>query len=99
MVAQENATIVIDEFEDGIHHSLLTPLLRTVIELAELRHHQVFMSTHSEELIRHLLRLAKAPPNSDIAIFRLGKLGPKGAVPRFTMAEAQELLETNIDIR
>jgi len=98
-VLHENATILIDEFEDGIHHSLLTPLLRIVLNLARVKRNQVFISTHSNEFIRHFIALANDEKATDIAFFRLGRIGLKGLVPRLSLSEAETLLDSNLDIR
>lgn len=95
----ENATILIDEFEDGIHHSLHTPLLKIVLDLAHKRKHQLFITTHSNELLRHLISLAKEQTPGDIAFFRLGRLGIKGLIPKYSLSEAESLLDSNLDIR
>src|SRR6266700_3154864 len=95
----ENATILIDEFEDGIHHSLQTPLLKIVFDLAHRRKHQLFITTHSNELLRHVISLANEETSKDIAFFRLGRLGLKGLIPRYSLSEAESLLDANLDIR
>lgn len=98
-VLHDRATILVDEFEDGIHHSLITPLLRIVLDLARVRNNQLFITTHSNEFLRYLINLAKGSESEDVSFFRLGRLGMKGVVPRYSVSEAEALLDSNMDIR
>ena len=91
--------ILIDEFEDGIHHTLLTPLLKIVFDLARQRKNLLLITTHSNELLRHIISVAHDQAPDDISFFRLGKLGLKGLIPRYSLSEAESLLDSNIDIR
>jgi len=96
---QENATILIDEFEDGLHHSLHGPLVETVVKLAHKRRNQLFITTHSEEFLRRFISTMKQHNDLDVAFFRLGKIGLRGLVPKYTLAEAEDLLDAKIDLR
>jgi predicted ATPase len=95
----EDATILIDEFEDGLHHSLHGPLLEIVVSVAEKRRNQLFITTHSEEFLQRFISVMKERKENEVAFFRLGKIGLKGLVPRYTLSEAEDLLESNVDLR
>lgn len=99
LLQYQNAVILVDEFEDGLHHSLFAPLLRIVFTLAAKYNHQVFISTHSDEFLRQLISVAQADKFEDIALFRFAKRGMKGVVPRYSVEEARDVLESNLDIR
>jgi hypothetical protein len=96
---RENGLILIDEFEDGIHHSLLAPILEIVFNLARKRNNQLYISTHSKEFLTQVITLTSNGDEKDIAFYRLGRLGLKGLIPRFSVEEAESLLESNLDLR
>jgi hypothetical protein len=96
---QHDATILIDEFEDGLHHSLHGPLVEAVVRVAQKQRNQLFMTTHSEEFLRRFLSTMKEHKDIDVSFFRLGKVGVQGLVPKYTLAEAEELLDAHVDIR
>jgi hypothetical protein len=99
LVANKDAVILIDEMEDGLHHSIFGPLLKIVFELARKNNNQIFISTHSNEFLSDLLTVAKETSSDDIAFYRLGRLGIRGSIPRYSVSEAHELLEAKVDLR
>lgn len=96
---REDATILIDEFEDGLHHSLHGPLTEIVVQLAHKQRNQLFITTHSEEFLRRFITTMKEHRDVDVAFFRLGKVGLRGLVPKYTLAEAEDLLDAKVDLR
>lgn len=95
----ENATILIDEFEDGLHHSLHGPLLEAVISVAQKQKNQLYITTHSEEFLRRFIAVMKAKQDNDVSFYRLGRIGLQGVVPRYSLSEAEDLLESKLDLR
>jgi hypothetical protein len=100
LVLQKGATILIDEFEDGLHHTLFRPLLNIVFGRARANGNQVFISTHSDEFLRELLEVCKEQNVTDeIAFFRLAQRRSSGRVNKFTRTEIESLLDANLDVR
>lgn len=100
LVLHKNATILIDEFEDGLHHTLFRPLLNIVFSLAQKNNHQIFISTHSDEFLRELLLVCKENNvNEEIAFFRLAQRKFMGNLNKFTLSEIGDLLDANLDVR
>ena len=100
LIQYKNATILIDEFEDGLHHSLFRPLLRIVFSLAKKNRNQIFISTHSDEFLRELLYVCKEISiNEEIAFFRLAQRKSVGVIKKFTLSDVQDLLDANMDVR
>ncbi len=99
MASLRDGCILIDEIENGLHHSLFAPLMRAVLSHARKNNNQVFVATHSNEFIERLTGAASDDNAGDIAFFRLNKRGLRGAIPRYSLAEAQDILEANLDIR
>lgn len=100
LVVNRNSVILIDEFEDGLHHSLFKPLLKVVFNLARKNNNQIFLSTHSNEFLYHLIEMAKEEDEvDDVSFFRLAKKGINGLIPRYSLSEADSLLDSNLDLR
>lgn len=52
IASARNGVVLIDEFENGVHHTVLPRMWGAVAEFAERFNTQVFATTHSEECIR-----------------------------------------------
>jgi hypothetical protein len=99
LINVRNGLILIDEFEDGIHHSLFGTLLKIAFDLAKKNNNQIFISTHSNELLREIISVSSDEVENEISFFRLGRRGLSGVIPRYTLKEAHELLDARLDIR
>lgn len=100
LVQYKNATILIDEFEDGLHHSLFRPLLNIVFSFAKAQKNQIFISTHSDEFLRELVAVCKElNVKEEISFFRLAQRKSTGTINRFTLSEVDDLLDANMDVR
>lgn len=98
-ILHKNATILIDEFEDGLHHSAFKPLLAAAFELARKNNNQLFITSHSNEFLQDLISVGLASNAEDIVFFRLTRRGAHGVVPQYSLSEASAVLESNLDIR
>lgn len=68
-VANKNGVVLIDEFDAGLHYSLLIDFTKFLQELSETFNVQVFLSTHSIECIDAFVK--NEFKNDDIAIHLL----------------------------
>lgn len=96
---RKNATILVDEFEDGLHHSLFVPIIGAVFDLARRNNNQLFISTHSAEFLTRLLQVVDESKSDDVSFYRLARKGIRGTISKYEPAEAASLLESNIDLR
>jgi AAA15 family ATPase/GTPase len=55
IVASENGVVLIDEIESGFYYKTLTPMLNVIYEFAAQHTAQLFVSTHSYELLESLV--------------------------------------------
>lgn len=100
LVLQKGATILIDEFEDGLHHTLFRPLLNIIFSLSHKNNNQIFISTHSDEFLKELIQVCKERGiNEDISFFRLAQRKSIGRISRFSLSEIDDLLDANLDVR
>jgi len=67
----ENGVILIDEFENGIHYSLLEKFTEFIQKLAIKLNVQVFLTTHSKETIEAFVN--NGFENEDINFYRISK--------------------------
>ena len=49
--------LLVDEIENGFHHTTLRPLLEALLALSAQRGVQVFLTTHSVEVLKHLRKI------------------------------------------
>ena len=93
--------IVIDEIENGIHHSALQELWQQVRKLSELLEVQVFTTTHSLECIKAAVAVAdKERASSDFVVHQMyqTKDGERGN-EAYTDDKLLAALDLGLDIR
>lgn len=99
LILNKNAVILFDEFENGLHHSLLAPLLEAIFKMCIQNNNQIFITTHSNEFLTIIINAAKLSEFKDLSFYRLSRKGMQGLIPRYSIEEAQSLLDANMDIR
>jgi AAA15 family ATPase/GTPase len=62
--------VLVDELEDGIHHKHHEALWRAMLTIARAYRGQLFVTTHSDEWIKSLVRAA-GNDLDDIALWRI----------------------------
>lgn len=62
----KDGVLLIDEFENGLHHSVQSQLWKIIFELSEELHIQVFATTHSEDAIKSFSENAQTKQNGKI---------------------------------
>ena len=62
----KDGILLIDEFENGLHHSVQSQLWKIIFELSEELNIQVFATTHSEDAIKSFSENAQANQNGKI---------------------------------
>lgn len=98
-ILHRNAVILIDEFEDGLHHSIYRPLLDVAFRLARENNNQLFVTSHSNEFLRAVISTAQETGSQDISFYRLSRRGMQGVIPQYSLSEAASVLDSNLDIR
>ncbi|MFK5976364.1 MAG: AAA family ATPase [Sulfurovum sp.] len=59
LLANTNGTVLIDEIENGIHHTKLYDIWKAIIEIVDKENIQLFVTTHDEESIEALNRASE----------------------------------------
>lgn len=100
-VNSDNGYLLIDEFENGLHHSVQEKLWKILIYLSALLNIQVFATTHSNDCIEGFENAIGS--SSDMAIGRLFRIEKdKSAalsIVKFDIDEVKIATEENIEIR
>ena len=87
LVNARGGLLLIDEFENGLHHSVQTDVWRMIFRLAERLDVQVFATTHSRDSVRSFQEAAAESPEEGV-LLRLARKG-EDIVP--TVASEDEL--------
>jgi AAA15 family ATPase/GTPase len=100
MVNAENGYLLIDEFENGLHHTVQKKLWEIIFKLSEKLNVQVFATTHSEDSINSFQFVL-----NDLQNISVGKLirldNKKGQIKEveFNAKELEIATSQNIEIR
>lgn len=70
-VAANVQKMYVDEFENGIHHSVIEPVWRQCAEISLARGLQIFATTHSEECVQAACRAFTAAGDDGLRVIRL----------------------------
>ena len=84
--------LLVDEIENGLHHSVQQEVFSVLLDLARLFDVQVFATTHSDECIRAAHRALSGKGHQDFTYYRLDRTNGEVRVVSFD----GEMLETAI---
>ena len=87
LVNARGGLLLIDEFENGLHHTVQTDIWRMVFRLANQLDVQVFATTHSRDAVRAFQKAAEESPEVGV-LLRLARRG-EDIIP--TVADEGEL--------
>ena len=93
-----NGTVLIDEIENGLHHSIMGSVFRRLFDLAEENNVQVFATTHSWECVK-AAHDALGPIGHRFAYHRIGTRKGKARSVHYDDDMLQVAFETGWDIR
>lgn len=74
IVAAEAKVLLIDEIENGLHHSVLPTVWKGLFHAAEEVDVQIFATTHSWECVLAADEAARAEPSYDLNLIRLDRV-------------------------
>jgi predicted ATPase len=103
MYPAKGGYFLVDEFENGLHHSVQLGLWRLLFDLSQRMDIQVIATTHSNDCISAFAAVAKSRLESTGSLFRLKRVDDEGGdrIVVTTFSEEQLLLaqQTDIDLR
>jgi predicted ATPase len=99
IVVAEARVLLIDEIENGLHHSVLSTIWRGLYSAASEMDVQIFATTHSLECIRAAHEVFSEQPSYDLSIIQLFRL-PTGVEARvLDKKHIEAAIAGQIDIR
>ncbi|WP_437673935.1 AAA family ATPase [Sorangium sp. So ce131] len=98
VAADQGWAYFIDEFDNGLHHSILEPVWRWVATISRKRDLQIFATTHSEECIQAACRAFAALDDDGFRVIRLDRRGDHTAATVYdrTLVEAAGRMDVEI---
>ena len=90
----ENGTVLIDEIENGLHHSVLVKVWKAIINVAKKSNVQIFATTHSWECIQAAHEAFITENSYDFRYHRLGRVG--GTIK--TATYGRETIEASVNL-
>lgn len=77
-VSARGGLLLIDEIENGLHHTMLRKLLGQLFGVIRESGVQALITTHSQDAIESAVQAADEVPDLDLKLFRLEDLGCEG---------------------
>lgn len=99
LINAKDGVLLVDEIENGLHHSVQSRVWSTVFTLAKRLNVQVFATTHSQDCIRAFQRAAEESEGEDGALIRLTRKGEQVIPTAFTEKDLQIIAENDIEVR
>ncbi|HUV58515.1 MAG TPA: AAA family ATPase [Desulfatiglandales bacterium] len=96
---QHNGLLIIDEIEDGIHYIIVPKLIRYLLDISVQNNLQLFISTHSDEMLDMFAEVANDMAFEDLALFRLLNKNGEGTASYFSFQDLLASRETNAELR
>ena len=91
--------LVIDEVENGIHHSVHGDFWRMILRTAEENDVQVFAATHSFDCVRGYAQAAADSPDCEGVLVRLEQEGERTRAVVYSDSELETAAEQGIEVR
>jgi len=90
--------ILIDQLEDGFHHSLLPSIWKSIYSLAITYNVQLFVSTHSEECLNAMRPILKGNEN-DFSLLRCSRMERGCTIDVLSGDYLETALEQDFEVR
>lgn len=99
MTDARDGILLIDEIENGIHHSIMPKLWQTVSALSEENNAQVFATTHSIECVLAAHESFGEQEPYDFSLYRLDQVKDTIKAVRYDKESLEAAAETNLEVR
>ncbi len=99
LASSRNGFLVIDEAENGIHHSVHEAFWRMVLRTAEENDIQVFAATHSFDCVRGFARATVDSPDCEGVLVRLEREDERTRAVVYSESALETAAEQGIEVR
>lgn len=96
---EKDRVILIDEIENGLHHSILKKVWKAIAQAARRNNAQVFATTHSYECIRAAHRAFSEEETYDFRLHRLERVKGKIKAITYSKESLEAALEMDLEVR
>ena len=90
--------LLVDEIDNGLHHSVMPDLWRTLGALCQQNRVQVFATTHNEELLFSALEAYKDSPDQ-LGLFRIDRRDGRHSATCYDPEAQQAVRELHFEVR
>jgi hypothetical protein len=94
-----NGVVLVDEIENGLHHSILPKVWRAIGEVARQFNTQVFATTHSLECIVAAHRAFSESERYDFRLHRLERVNETIRAVTYDQETLEAAIETGLEVR
>jgi AAA15 family ATPase/GTPase len=91
--------VLVDEIENGLHHSILGKVWRAIGDAARRFDTQVFATTHSYDCIRAAHQAFEASESYDFRLHRLERIGDMIRAVTYDQAVLAAALKAELEVR
>ena len=95
----QNGILLIDEAENGIHHSRQADFWKMIIQTAQENNIQVIATTHSWDCVVGFARALTELEEMDVALIRLDRLGDRMRAVEYSRKNLQVAARQRIEVR
>jgi predicted ATPase len=90
--------LLIDEVDNGLHHSVMDRLWEKLGALCEKHQVQVFATTHNEEMIHSALRAFQGRPG-ELGLFRIDRRNNEHSIASYDREAQEAVLQERFEVR
>lgn len=99
IVTASGGVVLVDEIENGFHHSVMEDIWRVIIRMTKTCNTQLFATTHSSECIRAVQHMLKEEETPDFALHRLEQVDGEVKAIALDMETLSTAVEMNYEVR
>lgn len=99
IVSASDGVVLVDEIENGLHHSILDKVWRAIGDAARHFKTQVFATTHSYECIRAAHQAFEGSDGYDFRLYRLERVGKKIEAVTYNQKVLAAAMKADMEVR
>ena len=96
---QKNGIVLVDEFENGFHHSILAKIWEAIAGFSKANNTQIIATTHSRELISGAVEGIPSSMKSEFKYMRIEKENNKFVPKNYDFETLRTALDSGLEIR
>jgi hypothetical protein len=98
VAASEGGVVLIDEIDNGLHHSVMQPFWKALLKMATDHNVRILATTHNDELLRNAIE-AFGDDLSVLGLYRLDRVGDRVEAVSYSEEALAAKRELDIEVR